>query len=271
MLKFQAINFWGSIPYLILALFVLPVIIIISSLFGEWSENWSHIYNFVLFDYVSNSILLVMGVTVVVFIIGVGSAWIITNYKFFGKNTLEWALILPLSDPPYIFAYTFPGLFDTYGTANNLLRDLFNLQSDYAFFPNIRNIYGAIIVFSFTLYPYVYLVSRSAFLNQSQAMIEAARLLGLNKIQVFFKLAVPIIRPAIIGGIMLVSMETLSDFGAVDHFAIQTFTTGIFRTWYGMYDINTAMQLASMLLLFVGLFLILERYSRNNAIYTSKS
>ena len=168
-------------------------------------------------------------------------------------------------------AYTFTGLFDTYGTANNLLRDLFNLQSDYAFFPNIRNIYGAIIVFSFTLYPYVYLVSRSAFLNQSQAMIEAARLLGLNKIQVFFKLAVPIIRPAIIGGIMLVSMETLSDFGAVDHFAIQTFTTGIFRTWYGMYDINTAMQLASMLLLFVGLFLILERYSRNNAIYTSKS
>ena len=271
MLKFQAINFWGSIPYLILALFILPVIIIISSLFGEWSENWSHIYNFVLFDYVSNSILLVMGVTVLVFIIGVGSAWIITNYRFFGKNTLEWALILPLSVPPYILAYTFTGLFDTYGTANNLLRDFFNLQSDYAFFPNIRNIYGAIIVFSFTLYPYVYLVSRSAFLNQSQAMIEAARLLGLNKIQVFFKLAVPIIRPAIIGGIMLVSMETLSDFGAVDHFAIQTFTTGIFRTWYGMYDINTAMQLASMLLLFVGLFLILERYSRNNAIYTSKS
>jgi iron(III) transport system permease protein len=271
MLKFQAINFWGSIPYLILALFILPVIIIISSLFGEWSENWSHIYNFVLFDYVSNSILLVMGVTVLVFIIGVGSAWIITNYRFFGKNTLEWALILPLSVPPYILAYTFTGLFDTYGTANNFLRDLFNLQSDYAFFPNIRNIYGAIIVFSFTLYPYVYLVSRSAFLNQSQAMIEAARLLGLNKIQVFFKLAVPIIRPAIIGGIMLVSMETLSDFGAVDHFAIQTFTTGIFRTWYGMYDINTAMQLASMLLLFVGLFLILERYSRNNAIYTSKS
>ena len=127
------------------------------------------------------------------------------------------------------------------------------------------------MVFSFTLYPYVYLVSRSAFLNQSQSMLEAGRMLGLNKVQIFYKLGLPIIRPALIGGLMLVIMETLSDFGAVDHFAVQTFTTGIFRTWYGMYDLNTAMQLASFLLIFVGIFITLERFSRKKAKYSSGS
>ena len=127
------------------------------------------------------------------------------------------------------------------------------------------------MVFSFTLYPYVYLVSRSAFLNQSKSMKEAARLLGLSEIGVFLKLGIPIIRPAAIGGLMLVIMETLSDFGAVDHFAIQTFTTGIFRTWYGMYDLQTAMQLASLLLIIVGLFFILERNSRNSAAFSANN
>ena len=134
---------------------------------------------------------------------------------------------------------------------------------DVSVFPNVRNLYGAIVVFSFTLYPYVYLVSRSAFLNQSKSMKESARLLGLSEVGVFFKLGLPIIRPAAIGCLMLVIMETISDFGAVDHFAIQTFTTGIFRTWHGMYDLQTAMQLASILLLIVGLFFILERNSRD--------
>ena len=115
---------------------------------------------------------------------------------------------------------------------------IFNLGPDISIFPNVRNIYGAIVVFSFTLYPYVYLVSRSAFLNQSKSMKESARLLGLSEMGVFFRLGLPIIRPAAIGGLMLVIMETLSDFGAVDHFAIQTFTTGIFRTWQGMYDLQ---------------------------------
>ena len=133
--------------------------------------------------------------------------------------------------------------------ANNLIRYLFGLDDDFVFFPNVRSMYGAIIVFAFTLYPYVYLVSRSALLNQSKSMKEASRLLGLNEVQVFYKLALPIIRPAVIAGVMLVIMETLSDFGAVDHFAIETFTTGIFRTWYGLYDLQTAMQLASLLLI----------------------
>ena len=133
---------------------------------------------------------------------------------------------------------------------------------------NIRNIYGAIIVFSFTLYPYVYIISRTAFLSQSISLIEAGRTLGLSKFQVFHKLSIPLIRPAVIAGLSLVIMEVLSDFGAVEHFSIVTFTTGIFRTWYGMYDLKTAMQLSSILLLFITFFILLEKYSRGNQIYS---
>ena len=270
-MNLKNLSLWEILPFLLLIIFCAPIFIVLSSLFGDYSDNWSHLYNYVLGDYISSTVILIFGVSILVFFIGTITAWIVTNYDFYGKSFFEWSLILPLSIPPYILAYTFTGLFDPFGDANNLMRNIFNLSSDVNVFPNVRNIYGAILVFSFTLYPYVYLVSRSAFLNQSKSMKESARLLGLSEIGVFFKLGLPIIRPAVIGGLMLVIMETLSDFGAVDHFAIQTFTTGIFRTWYGMYDLQTAMQLASLLLLIVGLFFILERNSRNNAAFTANN
>ena len=262
-------SLWGVIPFLLLVVFCAPIFIVLLSLLGNYSDNWAHLYNFVLIDYVTSTVFLIAGVSLLVFFIGTITAWVVTNYDFYGKSFFEWSLILPLAIPPYILAYTFTGLFDPFGDANNLIRSIFNLGSDISVFPNVRNIYGAIIVFSFTLYPYVYLVSRSAFLNQSKSMKESARLLGLSEVGVFFKLALPIIRPAAIGGLMLVIMETISDFGAVDHFAIQTFTTGIFRTWYGMYDLQTAMQLASLLLIIVGIFFILERNSRDRAAFTA--
>jgi len=261
-------NAWSFFPVVCFIFFITPVIIVIASLFGDYSENWTHLYNYVLGSYIRNSIYLVSGVLILVTLVGVSTAWLVTNYDFFCKNILEWALILPLAVPPYILAYTFTGLFDTYGTANNLIREIFNLSREFTFFPKVRNVPGAIIVFSFTLYPYVYLVSRMAFINQSKSILEAGRTLGLNKIEVFYKLAVPMIRPAVIAGLMLVAMETLSDFGAVDHFAISTFTTGIFRTWYGMYDIHTAKQLASLLLIVAIMFIITEKYSRKNADYS---
>ena len=270
-MNLKNLSLWEILPFSLLIIFCAPIFIVLSSLFGDYSDNWSHLYNYVLGDYISSTVILIFGVSILVFFIGTITAWIVTNYDFYGKSFFEWSLILPLSIPPYILAYTFTGLFDPFGDANNLMRNIFNLSSDVSVFPNVRNIYGAILVFSFTLYPYVYLVSRSAFLNQSKSMKESARLLGLSEIGVFFKLGLPIIRPAVIGGLMLVIMETLSDFGAVDHFAIQTFTTGIFRTWYGMDDLQTAMQLASLLLLIVGLFFILERNSRNNAAFTANN
>jgi iron(III) transport system permease protein len=264
-------SIWRLLPFAVLIIFTAPLLIVLSTLFGGYSENWFHLYEFVLTDYIISSGILVIGVSVLVLVLGTVTAWTVTTYNFKGKKVFEWALILPLAIPPYILAYTFTGLFDPFGDANNLFRSLFNFEDSVVLFPNVRNIYGAIVVFAFTLYPYVYLVSRSAFINQSKSMKEAARLLGLNQFQVFYRLALPLIRPAAIGGMMLVIMETLSDFGAVDHFAIQTFTTGIFRTWYGLYDLQTAMQLASLLLLTVGVFYMVERNSRGDGIYTSNN
>ena len=259
-------SIWRLLPFAVLVIFTAPLLIVLSTLFGGYSENWFHLYEFVLTDYIISSGILVIGVSVLVLVLGTVTAWTVTTYNFKGKKVFEWALILPLAIPPYILAYTFTGLFDPFGDANNLFRSLFNFEDSVVLFPNVRNIYGAIVVFAFTLYPYVYLVSRSAFINQSKSMKEAARLLGLNQFQVFYRLALPIIRPAAIGGMMLVIMETLSDFGAVDHFAIQTFTTGIFRTWYGLYDLQTAMQLASLLLLTVGVFYMVERRDRKSVV-----
>jgi len=260
---------WHGFPLFILLFFISPILIILSSVFADYSENWSHIYEYVLADYILNSLILVSGVSILVMTIGSLTAWLVTNYQFFGKRFFEWGLILPLAIPPYILAYTFTGLFDSYGTMNEIARSVFNLKQNEMLFPNIRNIYGAIIVFSFTLYPYVYLICRTAFLNQSRSMFEVGRTLGLSQASIFLKLALPLVRPALIAGTMIVAMETLSDFGAVDHFAISTFTTGIFRTWYGMYDLTTAMQLASMLLIFITFCLIIERVSRKNASYST--
>ena len=264
-------NPWVIFPFLIFLVFLSPLLVVVASLFGNYSDNWNHLLTYVLSSYVFNSLFLIFGVSIIASILGVGSAWIVSNYNFLGKSFFEWALILPLAVPPYILAYTFTGLFDSYGSANNLVRELFSLNSNYIFFPNIRNIYGAIIVFSFTLYPYIYLATRMALINQSRSILEVGKTLGLNKLGIVFKLALPMIRPAIIAGLMLVIMETISDFGAVEHFAIPTFTTGIFRTWYGLYDLQTAMQLSSLLLIFVTFFIFIERLSRKNISYTSGS
>ena len=262
---------WQLGIFLIFFIFIIPIGFVISSLFGGFNDNWNHLIDYVLADYALNSLLLIFGVSVLSLIFGVGSAWLVTNYEFINKNWLEWALILPLAVPPYILAYTFTGLFDTYGSANELIRLFFDLNDDFTFFPNVRNIYGAIIVFSFTLFPYIYLTARMSFINQSKTLIEAGRILGLENKSIFFKLAIPMARPAIIAGLALVIMETLSDFGAVEHFAVPTFTIGIYRTWFGMYDLNTAMQLASLLLIFVSFFLIIERIERRKLSYSYAS
>ena len=267
-LKIKSEDLWRFLPVLFFIFLISPVAIVLSSLFGQYSENWSHLYNYVLSDYVINSFLLITGVSILTSLIGIITSWLVTNFNFSGKKFFEWALILPLSVPPYILAYTYTGLFDASGSVNTFLIEIFNLDISTIIFPNIRNIYGAVMVFSFTLYPYVYLICRMAFVNHSKSIIESGRVLGLSRIGAFFNLSIPLIRPAIIAGLALVIMETLSDFGAVDHFAISTFTTGIFRTWYGMYDLETAMQLASFLLIFITIILFTERISRRKMSFT---
>ena len=245
--KLFKLSSWEIFAALIAATFAIPILLILLSLFSGFNENFTHIYEVVLYEYSLNSLYLVIGVSSLVIFIGVISAWLVTNYDFIGKKFFTWALILPLAIPPYILAYVFTEIFDYSGSANSLLRSLNLVSEDYAL-PNIRSLSGAIIVFSFTLYPYVYLITRVALMNILKPMLDASRVLGLSKMQTFFKVTLPIIRPAILAGTALVAMETLSDFGAVQHFALPTFTTGIFRTWLGMYDLTTAMQLASILL-----------------------
>tara|TARA_B100001123_G_C15279043_1_gene1013296 strand:- start:813 stop:2108 length:1296 start_codon:yes stop_codon:yes gene_type:complete len=164
-------------------------------------------------------------------------------------------------------SYAFTGLFDSYGTANEIMRYIFDLESSYNFFPSVRNIPGAIIIFSFTLYPYVFLLAQTAFINQSRDLIDVSRTLGLSKKLTFLKVALPLAKPSIIAGLMLVAMETLSDFGAVEHFAIPTFTTGIFRSWFGMHDLTTAKQLAGFLFVIFLILIIIEKYSRKKMQY----
>ena len=269
MFKNKNLTIWHILLILISGIFLIPLLFIGSSVLLGISDNFYHLYENLLFEYSLNSLYLVLGVSLLVTFIGVTTAWLVTFYNFYGKKIFQWALILPLAVPPYLLAYVFTEFFDYSGTANNLIRNLSFVNTDGPFFPNIRTIFGAILVFSFTLYPYVYMVSRVAFMNIPASIIESSMLLGKNSISTFINLSVPIIRPAIIAGVALVAMETLADFGAVQHFAIPTFTTGIFRTWTGLYDLTTALQLSTLLLIVIFFFLVVEKQSRRRIRYVN--
>jgi iron(III) transport system permease protein len=212
-----------------------------------------------------------LGVTFGTLFLGVPTAWLISQYQFFGKAFLHWGLLLPLAVPAYIIAYTYTGLLEFEGPVQSFLRVVFSTQTVNAWFPEIRSLGGAILMFSLVLYPYVYLLSRAAFSNHSQQALEASKTLGAGPIRRFFKVALPMARPAIIAGLTLVLMETLADFGAVQYFGVPTFTTGIYRTWTGFGDTTTTVHLSLILLVFVLILMLIEFWSRKQAMYFSTS
>jgi iron(III) transport system permease protein len=221
----------------------------------------------VLWDYLLNSVALVLGVGLGVLLIGVPAAWLTSVCDFPGRRIFTWALLLPLAMPAYIIAYTYTGLLDFAGPIQTFIRDITGWQyGDYWFF-NIRSLPGAIVMLTLVLYPYVYLLGRAAFLEQSPSILEISRTMGYSLRQSIIKLALPMARPAIIAGLTLALMETLADYGTVQYFGVSTFTTGIFRTFYGFGDTAAAAQLAAILLGFVILLITLERYSRKQARY----
>lgn len=236
---------------------------------GGSGEIWSHLIDTVLADYVINSLALMLGVAILTLALGVGSAYLVTHYDFFGKKTLTWALLLPLAVPTYITAYSYTGLLDVAGPVQSALRNGLNLSVNEYWFPSIRSLPGAIFVMSFVLYPYVYLLARAAFIEQSRHLRDVAQLLGYSQRKAFFKITLPIARPAVVAGVSLVLMETLADYGAVSYFGVSTFTTGIFRTWYGLDSVAGAAQLAIMLLSFVVILMFIEKQSRRRAGYQS--
>ncbi|MEZ7842161.1 MAG: iron ABC transporter permease [Gammaproteobacteria bacterium] len=254
---------------LIAAFISLPVIVIVSYLMQANGELWQHLLDTVLNDYLINSLLLLLGVGTGVILLGVPTAWLTSMCSFPGRRWLSWALLLPLAMPAYIIAYTYAGLLDFAGPVQSWIRDLTGLSyGDYWFF-EIRSLGGAIIMMSLVLYPYVYLMARAAFLEQSVSSIEVGCSLGYSRWQALWKLALPMARPAIIAGLSLALMETLADYGTVQYYGVSTFTTGIFRTFYGYGDTAAAAQLAASLLAFVILLVLLERYSRRRARYHS--
>jgi iron(III) transport system permease protein len=187
--------------------------------------------------------------------------------QFPGSRTLEWALVLPLAMPAYIIAYTYTGLLDVGGPVQAWIRETFSLRFGQYWFPSIRSLGGAITMLSLVLYPYVYLLSRTAFIEQSVCVLEVSRTLGATPFQAFRRVAIPLARPAIIAGLSLVLMETLADYGTVQYFGVSVFTTGVFRTWFGLGSSTAAAQLAAVLLLFILFLVLAEHWSRQKARY----
>ncbi len=223
-----------------------------------------HLWNYVLTDYVVTTLLLGLGVGIGVFILGVGNAWLVANYQFPGKKLFEWGLILPLAVPAYVMAYLFVDFLQFSGPLQTILRESFGIH---AALPDPRSLGGAIWTFSLCLYPYVYLVARTSFLDRSAHLMEAAETLGYSSVEAFIRLVLPMTRPAIFTGIALALMEVLADFGAVSYFGLQTFATGIFKAWLSFGDRMAAVHLSLMLLTFVLLVFYWEQHNRSRQRY----
>jgi iron(III) transport system permease protein len=247
----------------------LPIHAVLASLLQPSGDTWRHLAATALPRYVGNTAALLALVAAGVMSIGVVSAWLVASYRFPGVRLLEWALMLPLAMPAYVMAYAYTDWLQFTGPVQGALRAATGWQAREYWFPEIRSLPGAAVVLSFALYPYVYLIARTAFRDLSRSAIESGRLAGLSAWGSFWRVALPLARPALAAGTALALMETLADFGTVSYFSLEVFTTGIFKAWFSMGDADAAAQLSSVLLGFVLLVLALERASRGRAAYHS--
>ncbi len=254
---------WSIGTVVLAIILVSPVVALVGLAFLPTENIWPHLVSTVLWRYIFNTLVLMAGVGVAILFGGVCTAWVITMCRFPGRRIFEWALLIPMAMPAYVIAYAYTDLLEYAGPVQKMLRGLFGWQSsrDY-WFPDIRTIGGAILMMSLVLYPYVYLLSRAGFLSQSVSVLEASRLLGHGPWRTFWKVAMPLARPAIAVGVALALMETLNDFGTTDYFAVQTFTVGIYNTWLGMNSLPGAAQLSTVLLIFVLVLIGIERAGR---------
>lgn len=255
-------NRWYPITFAVAALVLLPISVLLLSWAEIDREIWSHLWETQMARLLGNTLVLVAGVSVGVTVLGVSLAWLTSLCEFPGRRWLDWALMLPFAVPAYVLAFVFVGLLDFSGPVQTLLREWFGSGLR---LPRVRSTGGVITVLVLVFYPYVYLLARTAFLAQGRGLMEAARVLGLSPLAAFWRVALPMARPAIGAGLALAIMETLADFGTVSVFNFDTFTTAVYKTWYGFYSLSSATQLASLLLLFVMLVLLGERYSRGRS------
>ena len=248
---------------------IAPVLAIFYSAFLGDTSLWPHLFSTVLPRYVINTLVLMFGVGVVSLFFGVSTAWIVSRYNFVGKSFFEWSLLLPAAVPAYIIAYTYTDIFEYAGPVQKIFRNFFGWTSsqDY-WFPDIRSMGGAVLVMSSVLYPYIYLMTRASFLTTPKSFYEVGSMHDRN---VFFHVALPLARPGIVAGLALVLMETISDFGTVEYFAVETLTLGVFNVWLGMNSLSGAAQISSILFIFVIVLLTLEYLARQRQRFYEKS
>jgi iron(III) transport system permease protein len=256
-------RWWGAGALALSLLVALPILAIGVLALTPADNIWPHLLKTVLPGYVRRTLLLMGGVGLLTFVLGAGTAWLVTMCRFPGRSWLQLALLLPLATPTYIIAYTYVDLLDYSGPVQSTLRAAFGLRSaaDYSF-PDIRSLWGAVLVMSFVLYPYVFLTARASFVRQSVSQLEVARTLGAGPWRLFLRVALPLARPALAVGVSLAMMECLNDIGAVEFFGVNTLTVGIYSTWLGRGSLAGAAQIAAVMLLFVAALLWLERRGR---------
>ena len=260
-------NVWFFISFFVALIVALPIITVFLSFFNETSNYFIVLRETFLFDYIFNSLIILLFVIVITFVLGVTSAYFVSFYEFPFSNFFSWALILAFAIPGYIYAFSIIAFFENYGTAFSILTYFFGENNYNLIIPKVDGIIGAIIAISFSLFPYVYVLTRASFHYQSNNYIEVGKNLGLTSEKTFFKIILPSARPAIIAGLALVSMECLSDFGTVSFFSVNTLTTGIYNSWLSFDDLNTANQISFVLLLFILFLFSIEIYSRKDARY----
>lgn len=261
------LNSWFIGIVVCCAILSAPIGLVFASLAFPQTEVWQHLYQTVLSDYVINSLLLAFGVGGLVVLIGTPLAWFIARYDFIGRRQIQWIVLLPMAIPAYIIAYSYTGLLDFSGPFQSYLRVIFDWQYGDYYFPEVRSLGGAIIMLSLVLYPYVYMLAKTAFSELPVSLEEVSKSLGLSSNKYIFKVVLPLARPAILMGAALAMMEAFADYGTVQYFGISTFTTGIFRTWFGLANGLAAAQLAALLTSFVVMLLILEYLSRRKIQY----
>jgi iron(III) transport system permease protein len=267
----KKLNVW-YISSICVSLFVaIPIITVFSSFFSSTSDYMILLKATFLRSYVINSAVILLGVLFLTFIFGVLSAYFVSFYNFWGVNFFKWALILSFAVPAYIYAYSLTAFFENYGSLFSLLTNVFGEGNYNKLIPKFDGIFGAIISMSFSLFGYVYVLTRASFYHQSNNLIEVSKNLGLSAKESFFKIILPSARPAIVAGLSLVAMECLSDFGTVSFFNVSTLTTGIYNSWLAFDDLNTANQLSFILLIIILSLFLIENYSRGGAKYHQNS
>ena len=264
---FRNFNIWFLLSLLVSIFVSIPILTVFTSSFENTSNYYEILKDTFLIEYIFNSLVLLISVLLLTFLIGTGTAYLVSFFEFPLSNFFKWALILSFAVPPYIYAYSLTAFFENYGTAFTILKNLFGDANYNTNIPKFDGMFGAILSITFSLFAYVYILARASFLYQPQNLIDLGRNLGFSKLKSLNKIILPAARPAIVAGLSLVAMETLAEFGAVDFFSINTLTTAIYNSWITFDDLAFANRISSFLLLFIFSLFILENLSRKKAKY----